>query len=359
MGKPDRKIQFAILLLAAAGLMFAVLLPFFKPLAWSALFCILVYPLYEKLLAKFHGRFENLASALVTAAILFFMLLPMALMLIFAISEAVKICGSFADNGGLPALLDTVFAYMRKVPVVGKYFKDMDSVMQIPNFAKAVSVVVNWTTTAAKTMSGKLANRIARLVLLFAVVGFSAFFFLRDGRKITAFLRDILPLEEGHKSELFEKVRTTMRAIVFGVLLTSLVQGIIGGIGWYFAGLPNAIFFGFMMFVFGMIPAVGTPVVWGCGVIYLIALQDFGHALFLLAWGAGFVCTVDNFIRPVFITGGTDLNMLVVFLGLLGGLYLWGFVGLFYGPLVLSVGLYLFEIYRQYAVGGNLTKKKD
>jgi len=358
MNNTREKASFGFLMLLLLVLMFMVVAPFMNPLAWSVLFCVLARPMYVKLLAKFNGRHENALSIVMTVVILVFMMIPIAWIFIFVLSEIVAIGSSFIQNGGLPGFVDNAVPYLQKLPFIGSYFDNAADLVKMPMFEKLASYLFEWFTTTGKAVSGKLMTGTVRLVMLFAVVGFSAFYFLRDGDKMIDFVKDLLPVEEERKAELFEGISNTLRAIVYGLLLTAAVQGVVGAVGWYFAGLPTPVFFGFMMFVFGMIPMVGTPVVWGSGVLYLLACGDFTHALFLFVWGAGFVCTIDNIVRPIFISSGGELNMLLVFLGLLGGLYMWGFIGLFYGPLVLSVGLYLLETYRHDVVDGKQKKTK-
>ena len=100
------------------------------------------------------------------------------------------------------------------------------------------------------------------------------------------------------------------------------------------------------MFITGMIPFVGTPVIWVPGALSLFVGGDYTGGLILLGWGIGVVSMVDNFIRPVFISGESKIHMLVIFVGIFGGLLNWGFLGLFIGPLILSLGIFLLDLYR-------------
>ena len=344
----------AFMIFTAGILLLCALLlrPFFHALAWSVVFSLFAHPLYKKLhTSVFKGRFSDVSSLLVTLVILCFMLLPILWITIFLAQEAASAYDSVVKAGGFMPILQSIYEWLHNFQFIGKRISDWDSIKSQPYFAEGASNLLKWFSMLAKGLSQKIVSGTSKFLMLFVVVGFTSFYLLRDGEKIVNYAGDLLPLSKNKKAEFFEKGRTMLRAVVYGIVLTGFVQGVLGGIGWYLAKLPNPIFFGFMMFIFGMIPMIGTPAVWGFAVIYLLASGDHYHAFVLLAWCGGLVCTADNLIRPVFISGGSDINMLIVFLGLFGGLYLWGFIGLFLGPLVLSLGIFMLDIYREIAAG--------
>jgi Predicted permease len=113
--------------------------------------------------------------------------------------------------------------------------------------------------------------------------------------------------------------------------------------------------FWFVMFITGMIPFVGTPVVWIPGSIVLLIQNDIAGALMLLAWGFGVVSMVDNFIRPYFISEESRIHMLVIFVGIFGGLFNWGFLGIFMGPLILSLGIFVLDVYKSITLANDIS----
>ncbi len=347
-----RNVPFVIFMAGILLLCAFLLRPFFYALAWAVVLSLFAHPLYKKLhTSVFRGRFSDVSSLLVTLVILCLILFPILLITIFLAQEAASAYNSVVEAGGFMPILQSIYEWLHKFQFIGKRISDWDSIKSQPYFAEAASSLLKWFSMLAKGLSQKIVSGTSKFLMLFVVVGFTSFYLLRDGEKIVSYAGDLLPLSDDKKAEFFEKGRTMLRAVVYGIVLTSLVQGILGGIGWYLAKLPTPVFFGFMMFIFGMIPMIGTPAIWGCAVIYLLAVGDHYHAFLLLAWCGGFVCTVDNLIRPLFISGGSDINMLVVFLGLFGGLYLWGFIGLFLGPLILSLGIFMLDIYRESVTG--------
>jgi predicted PurR-regulated permease PerM len=155
-----------------------------------------------------------------------------------------------------------------------------------------------------------------------------------------------MPLTESERENIIERSAKMLRAVVYGIVVTAAIQGSLGGLGWWFVGLAHPVLFGFFMFITGMIPFVGTPVIWVPGALSLFVGGDYTGGLILLGWGIGVVSMVDNFIRPVFISGESKIHMLVIFVGIFGGLLNWGFLGLFIGPLILSLGIFLLDLYR-------------
>ena len=343
----NKNMPFVLFLSVLLILSAFILRPFFSGIAWAVIFSTLAYPLYRCVRDRlFSGRFENLAAALTALAILCFMLLPVVFIAAFIAQEAASAYDTVMKAGGVMPVFQSVFDWLHTLPVIGSRLANWETISAQPYFANIATGLLKWASDTTKMFSLNLVSGAAKFLMLFAVVGMTSFYLLRDGAKIAAFISDILPLSENKKSELFTGTKNMLRAVVYGVVFTGFIQGVLGGIGWYFVKLPNPVFFGFMMFICGMIPMVGTPVVWVFAVIYLLAAGDNYHAFILFAWCAGVVCTTDNIVRPIFISGGSDVNMLVIFLGLFGGLYLWGFAGLFIGPLVLSLCLFFLNIYR-------------
>lgn len=135
--------------------------------------------------------------------------------------------------------------------------------------------------------------------------------------------------------------------MVYGITFTAGIQATLGALGWWKAGLEAPIIFGAIMFVLAMIPFVGTPMVLLPGAAYLAATGSLKAAIYLAIWAIAVVSTVDNFIRPIFISEGSNIHILIVFVGVVGGLAAWGFIGLFLGPLIISLFIFFLDSYRK------------
>jgi predicted PurR-regulated permease PerM len=153
----------------------------------------------------------------------------------------------------------------------------------------------------------------------------------------------MLPIEDRRRARLWQHLADVTRAVFLGIGLTALVQGMLVGVGFWIAGLPSPLVFGVVAVLVSLIPMVGAALVWAPGALFLAAHGEYGHAIFLAAWGAIVVGMVDNFLRPVLISGRAEVPTLAVFVGVMGGLAAFGFIGLFLGPIVLGLLVALFR----------------
>lgn len=321
------------------------------PLAWSVMLSYFAFPLYRYMnLRLFKGKHSNIAAALTTTAILFFIFIPMLLFILFLTKEGLRLFSVLTQSGILRSSYAELLQQLSALPIIGKVVAWLDLVSGMPMAESIFNGAVNWMTRFVTRMSSEILGNAFKIFYLLMVVTISSFFIVRDGHIIIGYIKDILPLSQSAKEDIVNRSAKMLRAVVYGIVFTAMVQGTLGGLGWYFAGLPSAIFFGFLMFITGMIPFVGTPVIWIPGSIYLLLSGQNLSGVLLLAWGFGVVSMVDNFIRPYFISEGSKIHILVIFMGIFGGLYNWGFLGLFIGPLILSLALFVLEAYRKIIV---------
>jgi predicted PurR-regulated permease PerM len=207
-----------------------------------------------------------------------------------------------------------------------------------------------YVVTAAKRLLEALAGSGGAVMLgalgtivSFVLMLFVLFFVLRDGPVLAQQVVRFLPIEPRLRGRLWQHLIDVTRAVFMGIGLTALVQGVLLGIGFAIAGLPSPLVFGVLGALFALVPVVGTAVVWLPGTLWLLAHGDAGHAIFLAAWGVLAVGSVDNFLRPILISGRVEVPTLAVFIGVMGGLAAFGFVGLFLGPIVLGLLVALFR----------------
>ena len=340
-------VPFAVLFFFFAFLMWLIIKPLGRPLMWSVVLSYLAYPIYRYIYEKlFSRKWSNLAAAITTIVILFFMVIPMVFFAIFLANESAKIYEAIAASGVFHGSYDGIIAWLNNIPFISDHFGNVGKLSGLPVFGSVASSAIGLTTSAIKMFSKQVVGNAFKIFYLFAVVTISSFFMVRDGHFILAYMRDILPLSGELRDAIIQRGARMLRAVVFGIILTAAIQGCLGALGWWFAGLPNPIFFGFMMFLTGMIPFVGTPIIWIPGSIALLITGKYLGGALLFAWGLCVVSTIDNFIRPIFISEGSNIHMLVIFIGIFGGLYNWGFLGIFVGPLALSLGIFMLDIYK-------------
>jgi predicted PurR-regulated permease PerM len=207
---------------------------------------------------------------------------------------------------------------------------------------KASSGLAHLVLSWGKGFLGDVTGLLVRFLLLIVLV----FYLIRDGRAILTRLRHLSPLSPEQEEKLIQRVRSLSRSVVLANVATAAAQGIAGGIGLWIAGIP-ALFWGTMMAFTSLIPAVGTAIVWLPAVCYLLILGSWGKAIFLAAWCALVVGSIDNFLRPFLMKGEGEISSFYLFFAILGGIQLFGIVGILYGPLILGVTavlLYLYEL---------------
>jgi predicted PurR-regulated permease PerM len=171
------------------------------------------------------------------------------------------------------------------------------------------------------------------------------FFFLMDGDKLLDRILYYLPLKRHDEKRMLEKFTSVTRATLKGTAVIGLLQGGLAGLAFWVVGIPSAVFWGTIMAVLSIIPGIGTALVWGPAVIVLIA---GGH--FLKAGGLGLFCalvvgSVDNLLRPVLVGKDTRMHELMIFFGTLGGIIMFGIMGMFIGPIVAALFVTIWEIY--------------
>lgn len=340
-------VPFAALLVLFIFLSWVIVSPLGRPLLWSVVLSYFAYPLYKYLHSNFFpGRLTNIAAGITTLAIVVFMAIPMLFFALFLIKEFMRVYEAVMQSGVLSGSYTEIIQKLHNVPLLGKLLYNLDFVSGFPVFESIIGSSVNWITGFVRVLSREILGNAFKVFYLLAVVTVSSFFIVRDGHLIRQYVKDIMPLTESERENIIERSAKMLRAVVYGIVVTAAIQGSLGGLGWWFVGLGHPVLFGFFMFITGMIPFVGTPVIWVPGALSLFISGDYTGGLILLGWGIGAVSMVDNFIRPIFISGESKIHMLVIFVGIFGGLLNWGFLGLFIGPLILSLGIFLLDLYR-------------
>jgi len=183
--------------------------------------------------------------------------------------------------------------------------------------------------------------------LNFFVITVLLFFFFRDGKYMHELVFQLLPLSAKNRKVLSNKIDETFTAVIRGQFVTSIVQALLTGITFSLLGLPLPFFFGALAFLTSMIPVTGAATVWVPFTIYLFATQETTKAVALLLIGTFAISLSDNLLKPILIGEKTKLPIFLLFLGILGGLNLYGFTGLFLGPVVISLFFVLLEIYQK------------
>lgn len=168
----------------------------------------------------------------------------------------------------------------------------------------------------------------------FMIFLFIFFYLLKDGDRLYKWLREVTPVSDNIQDDLYFKARLMTRSVLKGHVLVAIVVGLIGGIGLWIAGIPNVAFWTFLMIIFSFIPVIGAFIVWLPASIYLFLSGDSFWGMFLFLYGAVIVSLSDNLLRPYLVDSRAEIHPAAIMIGVIGGIYVFGAVGLFIGPVI-------------------------
>jgi predicted PurR-regulated permease PerM len=320
-------------LFSILGLTLWVLSPFFVALAWAGILAYVTWPLFSRLRHRLK-RHDNLAALLMTVGVAAMLLLPLVWVLFSLVRDLAFVADLIrrVTTEGLPPLPPAVRHWPGGVWLAEQYLK----VQSDPAWLRAQIEALGLTDfTHIKAIMGGLGRNVAK----FGLAVFALFFLYRHGDVVLAQFRGVATRWLGEAAGSYiHAVGVTVRAVVFGIILTALAQGVLAGLGYWMAGVPTPALWGLITALVSLIPFLG-PVVWVSLSIGLLAHGETQAAIGLFLWGALVVSWVDNLIRPLVISGPTRIPFLLVFLGVLGGINAFGLIGLFLGPVLLGVTL--------------------
>lgn len=341
--KTDTAVRAMFLALFALSLylMYRIFLPFLPGIAWAIVLVVVFQPVYRKLVVWFHGR-TVMAATVLSIAVAGFIVVP----LLFAVVHLARgVVGSYTwlqgelAGGRSPLdLVRQVPAFARTLDFVGRYV-DLQAIDLRDVSLNALQTLGNYLAHQA----GSLAANVLRAVLTLIVVVVTMVVLFLQWPAFLNVVQRLLPLPEEDKKAVFRELDAATRAIFYGVVMTAAVQAVLGTIGFAIAGVPLPVLFGGALFFAAMLPS-GTVLVWLPIALWVLISGRTGWGIFLLVWGGAVVSTVDNLLRPIFIGRGLRMHMLLVFFGTLGGMIAFGLIGLFTGPLVITVFLFLIEV---------------
>lgn len=342
MSEPsDRsRLRLGVLLVLGAGatvVLGFLLRPFLPALVTSAVLATLCYPAHRRL--RRVVRNEDLAAFVTTTAVFFLVLLPtlaLSIILIDQIAQGVEwlrdvVASAMAPDGALT----------RAVDQVARYFGLEGVELALPitdELSGIVGLLARRTFSFLSGLGGWLLQAGAAL--------FTLFYFLRDGDRLMGTVAWLLPLDPPATERLIGKTKDVIFATVFGNVVVAIVQGSLGGLAFWALGLPAAALWGSMMGVLSLLPVVGPTFVWLPAGVLLLVNGQIVRGIALLAFGMAVISTVDNYLRAVLIGNRTQLHSLAVFFSVLGGLFAFGAVGVFVGPVLFVIAFSVLELAR-------------
>ena len=335
---------FVAVLLIALGLCLLLFRPFVPALAWAFVLAILIYPTHRRI----RGRIRNttVSAGLSTLLTIALIVIPLLLMLLAITAEGVvmvKQARALIENGAWEK-----WAPKTEAGVLGDVKRWVGRYVDLQHI-DAEAVAKQGLSRVGTFLAGNAAGFFQRLGQSFVQVGLALvtlFFILKDGSRVLPAVKAFIPLDDEQTDTVLSRAVETMYATFYGVVLVAMLQGTLGGIAFWILGLPSPLLWGAVMTGLCIIPLAGAPIVWVPAAVLLALQGEYVRAIILALIGWLVVGTVDNITRPFIIGGRTSLHPLAVFFSILGGLLAMGGVGVFLGPVLLSVTLALLEILR-------------
>jgi predicted PurR-regulated permease PerM len=339
---------FFVLLLVLLYGAFLILSPFLKALTWAAILAVLFYPAYDWLLIVFKGK-ATLAALTIIVLIALVIVLPGIQIVGFLaeeVVELVKSVGALTNSEGVETWkrhpwIQWLLGWWSMLGVeLAKFKFEIDLRKLVIQGAQVSSgVLVSQLTGAAQNIFIFVANVL--LVLL------TLFFFLRDGAAFCYRLRRLLPMDPEHQERLFTNIVNAVTAVVHGCLVVAMVQGFLAGLAYWVLGVPYAIVWGVATAFFALLPVGGSTIVTIPVTIYLFLQGDIIRGVLMAIWALAVVGGVDNVLKPIFIGTRLKLPMLFLFFGILGGLSVFGALGLILGPVLFALLAAFLDLYRE------------
>ncbi len=339
---------FFVILLVLLYQIAEIFSPFLRPLLWAVILAHIAFPLHTRLTALLRGR-EIASAALLTVGIIALVVVPLVFAGFLLVQEAgngYDAINAWIQSGGVKRLPDQ----LAQLPLIGgNRLQGM-----LAKFVVTKGNLETFLLQSAKAMSGFIVEQLTGLVknvflvaVNFLVIIITLFFFFKDGKRLFQSLYQVIPLDEAHKEKMFLRLDQTITAVVKGIVITAIVQGLLAGLAYAVLDVPFPVFLTALTIVLAPLPVGGTALIWGPVALYLFWTGPLWKALAMLAWGAGVVMTVDNVLRPLLIGRGAKLPVLLLFFSILGGLAAYGLIGLFLGPILLAILLTAIQIYRE------------
>lgn len=339
-------------LIALFGLSYFLFKPFLLTVMLSLTVVVMTYPVYDFLLSLklLRGR-RGLAAALMTLFLLFLIILPVT----FLASILVDRIYAWVQHVDFREAFQSVLASEFYVGVVEPYVHRMETELATKiNVLDYLTQFIKARAVGLYQFSPKVVLGTASYVFDFIVLLVTIYFLYVEGPSLLRLLIELSPLRDSDDKQLIGQFKQTIRATIYGTVVTAFLQAVLSLIGFYICGLKIALILGVVAFFTSMIPFVGAAGVWVPATVWLFLQGETGYGTFLLLYGIFVVSSIDNFVKPMLMRGKTKIHPLLIFFSLIGGLSLMGPIGLFYGPVILASLVATIALYRR-----ELTKHGD
>jgi len=335
-----RRLIVATLLAGLVVLAFEVLAPFIVPVVWAIIIAYVSWPTNARLRERCGGR-VGWAAFFMTAAITAAVIVPIVW---FVLMLRIELVGAYQHFAALVAAgkLKLPEALMQ-LPVVGQSLREANA--RMPQDPAALSLGLGHLVDRSSGEIVRVLGGVGRNLGKLTIAMLSLYFMYRDGEFLAVQVKSMLEKFVGSRVDAYlDAIGSTVKAVVYGLVVTAIAQGLMAAAGYWLVGLPAPVFLGTVTALSALIPFV-VPFMWGAASVWLLISGKTAAAIGLALWGAIAVAWIDNVVRPFVISSATRIPFLLVLFGVLGGLTAFGLVGLFIGPVILAM---LIAVWREW-----------
>ncbi len=337
---------FLVLVILAFYLFFRILSPFFSILAWAAILTIIFYHLFKIVVRLFRNR-RALAALAMTIAVTIAIVIPAGFLLNLVAKELLDIY-QYSEQLIKEGRHITFFQSLKQIGLVQRLTELLDRYFDLSqiDFEQFLLDNLQKLNMYVASQAPKFIKGLSTIIIKFILMTVTLFFFFKDGEEFLEKIKVLIPLSPKERDNILKKIVEMIQAtIIQGGIVVALVQGGFGALGFLIVGLGAPLFWGAVMALLSFMHIVGPFMVWVPAVVYLLFQGAYAKAVILGIWGSTLVSLSDNFLRPLLISGKTQIHPLLVFFSILGGLYVFGLVGFIAGPLVITICLAIIDIY--------------
>jgi predicted PurR-regulated permease PerM len=332
-GTPWKQITLFLITLGVLILCALLLRPFFSAIVGAIVLAVVTQRPYDWLASRIKNR--SLCAAVTLILIVLAVIIPTVFLAQKLGEQALNTVHAFRNG----AHQERITSFIANRPALAFRIEDFTNSIDINNATRSIAAYVGGN------LAGLFGNSV-RIITQLVVMLFLLFFLLRDRTLALAALRSLLPLHEAESTELLDRVGNTILATALGRLTIAVVQGVLGGLAFWVLAVPSVILWAFTLTVCAMIPAFGSFLVWGPVAIYLGLTGHWGKAALLAIWGAVIVSTIDNILYPTLVGSHLRAHTATILLSILGGIAVFGPIGIVLGPVLFTLASTLLDIWR-------------
>lgn len=327
--KSFKKLTVLVIILILALVTLFIIKPIFVSVIWGLILSYIFYPLYKSMLKTIKNK--NLSAGLIVFFLVVLIFIPIWLLLPSTVKQ-VSNAYEFFQKADIFKVLEKIapsqFLASKDFGVlINTFISKIASVL----FTQLEGLFLNFTDILLKTV-------VVLLVL---------FFSLRDQDSLKDYAKRLSPFSPALEKQIENKFHDITRSVLYGQVLVGIIQGIMAGLGLFIFGVPNALLLMMFTILLAVLPLVGAWLVWFPAVLYLFATGKTGAGIGLLVYGTFFVSLADNLLRTFIVSRNSNTSPVVIFVGMIGGLFAFGLIGLILGPLIFSYFIILLEIFRE------------